>query len=466
MGRKRYLATVFIFFIIFSIPITYAQDTTGPEITIISPQPGEIVRTTTPIIEVAYSDDESGIDTESVIFKIDGTRFPNDLEELDIRSTTLTFTVSELLRLSVGNHTVTIEISDNEGNKAIPANWTFVVNLTIPAEEEAGIDIFTIVIYILLGAGICVAVFAGYIYYLKKTKGFTWRKYFAQHPLQKKYLTIYIPIGSAFIFVIFSIGYISSTSNLPEFSYEFVMILGTLIAITPYALEGQLEKRLLAKYERAFAQFLFEMADAMRGGLDPAKAVLELAKTDTGVLSDRLKHAADAIKLGRPFNDIIQIMVRPFKSMLIQRYASLIGEASNVGGETSQVIHRAAKDMDDFIRTNNARRRELTMQTTIIYIAFIVLLVILYILLYIYPSLEGLDVSLLGATSIEGAESSVTPRMSLFTLKQRFFHIVLINAFGTGFIIGEFVDGRAKFGLFHSLILLAIGSVFFIALIL
>jgi archaellum biogenesis protein FlaJ (TadC family) len=164
----------------------------------------------------------------------------------------------------------------------------------------------------------------------------------------------------------------------------------------------------------------------------------------------------------------MEVMVRSIKSDLVQRYAKLIGETSKVGGETSQVIHRTAKDMDDFLKINQERRRQLTSQVTTIYIAFAVLLIVLYQLISMFPSLGTIDISLLSATNPEaaGTGGNVASQMSFLTMKRRFFHLVIINSLGTGLIIGEFIEGKIKFGLIHSVIMVLASVLFFGILIL
>jgi hypothetical protein len=453
--------------LLISLPSTSSQeDTIKPTIAIISPLEGETIPTDLPEIKVEY-DDLSGIDRDSVAIIVDNYDV-TEWEEATITTTSCFYTPPEFFALDDGNHTVTIQVADKEGNLA-SLTWMFIVDTSLPQPTEGGIELYTIITYIIIITGLAFAAFGLYIVYLRKTKKFTFKKYFAQHNIQKEVFTLYIPAIIAFLFVIFGLAYASNNpARLPDYSYEYIVVIGIFIVLAPFGIYSLLERRTIEKYERAFSQFLFEMADAMRGGLDPTKAVIELSKTHTGMLKKHLRRAADAIRIGRPFDEVITAMVRSIKSDLVHRYATLIGETSKVGGETSQVIHRTAKDMDDFIKVNQERRRQLLGQSVIIYIAIVVLLVILYQLVIIFPSLEGMDLGLIGAADLEEAvaEQQIITRMSFYTLKQRFFHLVLINALGSGTIIGMFVDGKLKYGLLHSLLLTLITVIFFIVMIL
>jgi hypothetical protein len=469
MKKQKSIYTIIsllILLFLFYQPILHAQqDQSKPLIILISPEEGSTISNNLPEIKIEY-EDINGIDTDTIELKINNFDV-SDWEETKITQTNITYNPPDFLPFKDGNHTITIRVSNLLG-ETTTQSYRFAVNTSLPTIGELSrFDIFSLIQTIIIITILAFTIFALYIFYLKKTKKFTFKKYFAQHQIDPDIFILYIPLIISFLFTILGLAIASNTADMAEYSMEYIIVAGVFIAILPYAIYTQIQRKTTEKYERAFSQFLFEMADAMRGGLDPTKAIIELAKTETGMLSKHLKRAADAIKIGRPFDEIVSAMVRNIKSNLIQRYAVLIGETSKVGGETSQVIHRTAKDMDDFIKVYHERRRQLLGQSFIIYIAFVVLLIVLYQLLLMFPGLEGMDASLIGSSGLDAAASQKTlTRMDFFTIKQRFFHLVLVNALGTGTIIGMFVDGNIKYGLMHSLILLVVTIVFFTVLIL
>jgi hypothetical protein len=459
------ISTILILLLVCTqLPLQAQQNQNGPLITSVTPEEGSTIANTLPQITIEYVD-LNGIDVDSISLIVNAFDV-SDWEETKKTQTNTIYNPPDFLPFKDGNHTITISVSNLQG-ETTTYSYQFSVNTSLQTiAEESRFDIFSLIKTIIIITILALTIFALYILYLKKTKKFTFKKYFAQHQIDPDIFILYIPLIISFLFTIFGLAIASNTADMAEYSMEYIIIAGVFIAILPYAIYTQIQRKTTEKYERAFSQFLFEMADAMRGGLDPTKAIIELSKTETGILSKHLKRAADAIKIGRPFDEIVTAMVRNIKSNLIQRYAALIGETSKVGGETSQVIHRTAKDMDDFIKVYHERRRQLLGQSFIIYIAFVVLLIVLYQLLLMFPGLEGMDASLLGASSLDAAGSQKTiTRMDFFTIKQRFFHLVLVNALGTGTIIGMFVDGNIKYGLMHSLTLLVVTVVFFTVMI-
>jgi len=462
--KQKILLPIILILVLLIIPHATAQtDNTPPQITSVSPKEGSIISSQIPVIQADYIDD-SRINIKSVIIIVDNIDV-TEWEETSIKLNQVTYQVPEIFKLRNGNHTITVKVSDMENNQATKT-WNFTVDTSLPTVKEKGIDIQTMIFYIIIGSIIFFFAFIIFILYLKKTRRFTFKKYFARHPIKRILIVLYIPLLISFFFVLFSVAIINNTQHISPFSFEYIFIIGIIIALLPYAIDAQFNRRKSDKYERAFAQFLFEMADAMRGGLDPTKAVIELSKTHEGILKTQLRKASDNIQLGRPFDEVMDSMARPLKSELIKRYASLIGDTSKVGGETSQVIYRAAKDMDDFIKINQERRRQLTAQTTTIYIAFAVLLIILYMLISMFPSIGSMDLGLLGQTDVENVGSKTVTRMSSEIMKRRFFHLMIINSLGTGTVIGAFIDGKIKYGLIHSIILIISSVIFFTLLIL
>lgn len=436
----------------------------APGFTIIpmSPGPNSTISSQTPLLKATFSDSIGVVDIHSVAILVDSydeTLLPG----YNVSTTWVSLQIQPLLRLANGVHNISISATDSKGLQA-QVSWSFTVNtslvssspLTSISPNSVLFDIGVIGLIAVAGAG-------GYILYLRRTRNFTFRKYFATHPVKKQYFTLYIPGVAAVLFVFIGLVYVANTPHPPLLATEDVFAGGLFIGLTAYAFDARREKAQIRAYERAFAQFLFEMADAMRGGIDPAKAIIELSKTYRNILRKPLRIAADSLRLGRRVEDVLRDMAAPMKSPLISRYAGLIADATNVGGETSTVVYRAAKDMDDFIKIEVERNKQLTLPVAVLYISFGVLMAVLFALLSIAPSLGSISFSILsgGSSPLSGGSGSgaaaavIVPKLSASTLEQRFADLMMINGFGTGVIIGAFTEGRIKYGLLHSLALTA-----------
>ena len=431
----------------------------------LSPGPNATVPSLTSTISASFQDSGSTVNPASALVFVNHENVTG-VESLTVTTTQLSYTPPSILPLHHGNNTVTISVSDNAGNTAA-VTWNFTVNtnLTLTPTPLSGVKPTTILLYTAIAAALAGAGVGGYILFLKQTTRFTFRRYFATHPVKTKYYVVYIPAVLAFFVILIGLDVVYNTPGLPIESPDYVLILALFVALTAFGIDARHEMNRTRAYERAFAQLLFELADAMRGGIDPAKAIVELSKTHTNILRKHLRIAADGVRLGRPFDVILRDMVEPMKSRLISRYAGLIADATSVGGETATVVYRAAKDMDDFVKIEEEREKQLLLPVAVIYIAFGVLMAVLLALLYIAPELGTLNLGILGFSHPLSSQSSSTtssaPALAFSTLKERFFELMIINALGTGAIIGAFTEGRARYGILHSLALVAGTAIIF-----
>ncbi|HYA57372.1 MAG TPA: type II secretion system F family protein [Thermoplasmata archaeon] len=438
-------------------------------LTVVSPSPNGTSTTVTPNITVSFTDSVAAIDPSSVVMFVDGVNVTAS-GLLVVGASTISYAVPSILKLPTGPNNASVAAQDLDRNKAAVA-WSFTVSPKSPSPNSpfATLKPATVLLYVGVAAAVAGGIVGGYVLFLKMTTRFTFRRYFATHSVERTYLVLYLPLGAAFVVTLVGLSYVFSTPGLPSNAVDYVFIGAIFVALTAFGVDSRREMIRIRAFERAFAQFLFEMADAMRGGIDPAKALVELAKTHTNILAKNLRVAADSVRLGRPFESILREMVASMKSRLITRYAGLIADASTIGGETATVVYRAAKDMDDFVKIEEEREKQLMLPVAVIYIAFAVLMAVLFALLYIAPTLGTLNVSFLGlGTPLSGGGGSsaaaAVPKLSIPTLKERFFELMIINALGTGAIIGAFTEGRARYGILHSLGLVAGTAVAFLVL--
>jgi pilus assembly protein TadC len=440
----------------------------GPLVlTVVTPPANGTATSVTPTIVVGFSDSVAAIDPSSVVMIVDGINV-TQTDDVVVGAHTISYAVPSLLKLPTGPNNASVQASDTKGNSA-SIFWTFNVTLSTPPPYNplAALKPTTILLYVGIAAAAAGALVGGYVIFLKLTTRFTLRRYFATHSVERTYLVVGLPMAAAFVFTLVGLSWVFSTPSLPPNAADYIFIVALFIGLTAFGIDSRRELQRIRAFERAFAQFLFEMADAMRGGIDPAKALVELAKTHRNILARNLRVAADSVRLGRPFESILREMVVSMKSGLITRYAGLIADASTIGGETATVVYRAAKDMDDFVKIEEEREKQLMLPVAVIYIAFAVLMAVLFALLSIAPSLGTINISVIGSNNplfSGGHTATQVPKLTFPILKERFFELMLINALGTGAIIGAFTEGRARYGILHSLGLVAGTAIAFLIL--
>lgn len=460
-------------------PHTAAQDgETGPmRIVPEHPTANETIYNATPLYIIRIETDGATFDTGSVAFAVDGEDVTDTGEAFTVNATHVTYTTPAFFKLQPGRHNLSVQASTTDGDVAV-LDWSFTYDPTPPVIEDPPLTLREIV---LIGASILLLfslVVGGVLVYLTQIKGWSFRKIFVRFPVKKEVFTIWIPAVAA-IACVLGTWFLVSAGILPDVRYmtEYIAVIGLMVGVLPFAIDVQRARAKIRLYEKEYAQFLFEFADALRGGIDPIKGLTELAKTETGVLGPHLRAAAEQIRLGRPFEEVLVTLATPMESGLIMRYSRMIGEAAKVGGDVSIVIFRAAKDMDDFVKIELERVRKMKTPMMTVYIAFGVLLMMTNTLVDFAPELAQIDLDAIAGGQIAPAEElaagsvkegGTTKAMEGLTaaavakverVQTRFFHLLLIGATGTGLLVGAFSDGKLRYGLVHMLIMLGIATV-------
>jgi archaeal flagellar protein FlaJ len=230
-----------------------------------------------------------------------------------------------------------------------------------------------------------------------------------------------------------------------------IMVFVVLIAITPYAIDITLQKRNIRRKEELYTEFLFKLSELMRGGLDPIKSVKELSKTDLGILTPHIRIASTSMVYGKSFEESMKSMAKSLHSELITRYTTLVIQASYSGGSVADLILKASEDMRSIISIEREKEGNLSQYVMIFYFAQGIIFFIIYTLsTSLLPFVKQL-----GSTSIFGGASQIAN----LDFSRGFFHMIIINSFFGGLIIGKISEGDARFGLKHAVVLMVFGYI-------
>jgi flagellar protein FlaJ len=236
----------------------------------------------------------------------------------------------------------------------------------------------------------------------------------------------------------------------PTMGLDEVMVFALLIAIIPYSIDITLQKRATRKKEELYTEFLFKLSELMRGGLDPIKAVKELAKTDLGVLTPHIRIASTSMTYGKSFEEAMKAMAKSLHSNLIERYTMLVVQASYSGGAVADLILKASEDMRSIISIEREKEGNLHQYVMIFYFAQAIIIFIVYILT---TSLLPF-VAQIGATQMFGKSD-----INDIDFARGFFHMIILNSIFGGLIIGKISEGEARYGLKHVVVLVAVGYI-------
>jgi archaeal flagellar protein FlaJ len=238
--------------------------------------------------------------------------------------------------------------------------------------------------------------------------------------------------------------------NQQKMGLDEIIVFAVLIAITPYAIDITLQKRNTRRKEELYTEFLFKLSELMRGGLDPIKSVKELSKTDLGILTPNVRIASTAMIYGRSFEESMKAMAQSLHSELITRYTTLVVQASYSGGSVADLILKASEDMRSIISIEREKEGNLAQYVMIFYFAQgIIFFIIFTLTTSLLPFVQQL-----GSSTIFGVN-----KIASLDFARGFFHLIMINSFFGGLIIGKISEGEARFGLKHAVILMAAGYI-------
>ncbi len=244
--------------------------------------------------------------------------------------------------------------------------------------------------------------------------------------------------------------------NLPKEKLDIVLVATPLIAFTPYAVDITRAERKTRKYEEDFAAFLFELAELVRGGIDPLKGFQTLSEKSTGTITKFVQNSAKQLQIGYSFEQAMVNLGNQINTSLVKKYVDLVIQASYSGGSVSGLIQKASQDMSTFIAIDKEKRSGLAQYTMILYVGQVILIALAAILVVEFlPSLN--NITSIGEAGINGLLGGSD--IASVTVERDMFYLVLINGFLGGLVIGKISEGKLKYGLKHSLILITIALI-------
>lgn len=232
-----------------------------------------------------------------------------------------------------------------------------------------------------------------------------------------------------------------------------VVLVAVLTFIVPVGAYFYIHYRRVLQMERAFPQFLRDLADAQRAGMTLPQAVVSVAKVNYGPLSDEVRRLANQISWGVPFEDALSRFAQRTGSKMIRASVRLILEAYRAGGDIASILYTVAEDSRKVHSLREERKTKFAGFVATMYAVFLIYLALVAILLNtLIPELPSLP-SISGG-GIFGVSATPTPqRIEEGELRAILFHLTIIEAIFSGIIAGIAGEGSALAGIRHALIM-------------
>ncbi|HTT16936.1 MAG TPA: type II secretion system F family protein [Thermoplasmata archaeon] len=234
-------------------------------------------------------------------------------------------------------------------------------------------------------------------------------------------------------------------------------VLGLLVLIAPYGFAETARQRRIAKIEERLPDFLRDVAEAGRFGMTLSDAIVVASSGRYGLLTDEIKKMASQLEWGVPVATALRLFEERVPTPLVQRVVSIVTRANEAGGSVADVLSMVAHDTREAQLSDQGRKISMMTYVTVIYIAFFVFIVTVYIMAAVFlPQMitagEGVASSSLGSAGGVTLQFSLVPVLFL-----AFLVAVIVHAVGDGIMAGVLFNGRIAEGLQHATIMLGVG---------
>ncbi len=236
------------------------------------------------------------------------------------------------------------------------------------------------------------------------------------------------------------------------------LVLGLLVFMAPYGFSMSAKLRRISKIEERLPDFLRDVAEAGRFGMTLPDAIVVASGGRYGLLTDEIKKMASQLEWGVPVATSLRLFEERVPTPLVRRVVSIVTRANEAGGNVADVLTMVAHDTRETQLEAQARQISMLTYVTVIYIAFFVFLVTIYIMAAVFlPQMITAGEGISGSSAIQ-ASGAITLQFTFVPILFLAFMVaVIVHAVGDGIMAGILYNGRIAEGLQHATIMLAAG---------
>ena len=249
-------------------------------------------------------------------------------------------------------------------------------------------------------------------------------------------------VSLAVAMIIFAYFMFGGTAIFDEFVFFAV-----IVTVFPPTVLNYVDYRWRKAVNERLPDLFRSIVQAQDTGMTLPQALEEASKRDYGPLTAELKKMTAQISWGMTFEEALLALQGRVNTVLMQRTAPMIIEASHSGGHVEKVFDPMGKFIQSTLLLDRERRNQTRPYIAIIYVAFFVFLFTIILLFKsFFTSVE--DLPILGSSAMAPEE-----------MQRMFFHMTAIQAFFGGLVAGKMGEGTINAGLKHALILMLCGYI-------
>jgi flagellar protein FlaJ len=236
-----------------------------------------------------------------------------------------------------------------------------------------------------------------------------------------------------------------------------LMLAALIIVLAPSAILEHVNQKWMNGVEDQMPILVKGISESQETGLTFIKAIEKVVedKMIRPPLSDEVKKLTVQMSWGLSFEDALKGFKDRINSSIVNRFCTLVLEASRSGGEIRKIFSATAGFMEDMKQTDKETSSQMKPYIVVVYAAFLVFAFTSIILVRsFFAPLQGLP-QILSPLSIGG----------IADLKDFFYRTMLMSALVGGLMAGKIGERRVAGGFKHSIMLMVMGYVIFFLLI-
>jgi flagellar protein FlaJ len=232
-----------------------------------------------------------------------------------------------------------------------------------------------------------------------------------------------------------------------------------LIVATPMAFVHEQSRRQRRHVASRLPDALDILASSNQMGVSLVEGFGLVARNVTGRFAEELRHVRNDIRWNHDMRDALLSMADRMAVPQLTRTCKILAEGSRSTGNLHQVLKIAAQDTRHRLQMERAREQELQTYVAVVAIGFLVYLgtVVVIDQSFLAPVIERI-----GETESGELDQLISVGAGdVSTYNALFLHSALVQAVGTGLIIGELADSDVRSGLKYSIALVLVALAVF-----
>ena len=238
-----------------------------------------------------------------------------------------------------------------------------------------------------------------------------------------------------------------------------VLAIAFVVAAGPYAMIAWWQRRRLVALDARLPDFLTDLASLHKAGLTLHESIVTAAKGEYGPLTSEVRIAADQVRWNVPVLTVLDNLQKRLGTPASERTLAVVLEAGRTGGNVPEVLEIAAGNARLIVALREQRARNMGLYTIITYVASV-------IFIGVALALQGIFVPKMveAFSNVAGGGMALASSVpSLQQFRDLFYAAALVQAVGNGMVGGIMSDGSAAAGLRHSVFMVLLCFLGFLA---